>query len=139
MTAESRTDAERYEQGLALFRTVNGDAGGDLVSSLADVAPALARHVVAHGFGDVYARPQLEAAQRQLVTLGVLTALGGCEPQLKVHVAAALTVGLSPTEIVEVFVHAAVYAGYPRALNAVAAAREVFAERGLLPLAGAVD
>ena len=37
-------------------------------------------HVVAHGFDDVYAGPGLTPPQRQLVTLGALTAMGGCEP-----------------------------------------------------------
>jgi 4-carboxymuconolactone decarboxylase len=76
----------------------------------------------------------LAPPQRQLVTLGVLTALGGCEPQLEVHVNAALNVGLTPAEIVEAITHAAVYCGFPRALNAVFAARRVFAERDLLPV-----
>ncbi len=66
---------------------------------------------------------------RQLVTLGVLTALGGCEAQLKVHVNAALNVGLTREEITEALVHAAVYCGFPRALNATFVAREVFQSR----------
>lgn len=64
----------------------------------------------------------------------MLTALGGCEPQLEVHVGAALNVGLEPEEIVEALLHAAVYCGFPKALNAVFVAKRVFAERGLLPL-----
>ena len=75
-------------------------------------------HAEAFAFGDIYGRPGLDARSRQLVTIGVLTALGGCEPQLKVHVGAALNVGLTPDEIVEAMLHAAVYAGFPRALNA---------------------
>jgi len=64
----------------------------------------------------------------------MLTALGGCEPQLEVHVNAALNVGLSPVEIVEVLTHAAVYCGFPKALNAIFVAKRVFAERDLLPV-----
>ena len=74
-------------------------------------------------------RPGLDARSRQLVTLGALTALGGCEPQLRVHIGAALNVGITREEIVEALLHSAVYAGFPRALNATFAAREVFAER----------
>ena len=65
----------------------------------------------------------------------MLTALCGCEPQLAVHVNAALNVGLTPQQIIEVFLHASVYCGFPRALNATFTARKVFAERGLLPIA----
>ena len=66
---------------------------------------------------------------RQLVTIGALTALGGCEPQLRVHMGAALNVGLTEEEIVEALLHSSVYAGFPRALNATFVAREVFASR----------
>ena len=46
----------------------------------------------------------------------------------------ALNVGLSPVEVVEALTHAAVYCGFPKALNAVSTAKRVFAERGLLPV-----
>ena len=54
----------------------------------------------------------------QLVTLGMLTALDGCEPQLDVHINAALNVGLDPAEIIEALLHSAVYYGMPKAVNA---------------------
>ena len=127
-------DRARYDRGAAVLAAVDGEGGQRVVDALADVAPALAHHVVAHGFGDVYARPGLDPRQRQLVTLGALTALGGCEPQLEVHVNAALNVGVTPQEIVEALTHAAVYCGFPRALNAVFVAKRVFAGRGLLPV-----
>lgn len=127
-------DRARYERGAAVLAAVDGRGGQAVIEALAGVAPALGQHVVAHGFGDVYARPGLVPAQRQLVTIGALTALGGCEAQLEVHVGAALNVGLSAGEIVEAITHAAVYCGFPRALNAVFVAKKVFAERDLLPL-----
>lgn len=125
----------RYERGAEMLARVDGEAGQRVVDSLADIAPALAHHIVAYGFGDVYSRPGLTPPQRQLVTLGMLTALGGCEPQLDVHVNASLNVGLTPSEIVEAIVHAALYCGFPKALNAIFVAKRVFAERELLPLA----
>lgn len=54
---------------------------------------------------------------------------GGCEPQLKVHIGAALNVGLSREEIAEALLHATVYCGFPKALNAIFTAREVFEDR----------
>lgn len=47
---------------------------------------------------------------------------------------ASLNVGLTPQQIVEAVLHAAVYRGFPRALNATFTAKKVFAERGLLPV-----
>ena len=119
----------RRERGLEVARTVDGEAAQAVIDSLADISPALGHHIAAFGFGDVYARPDLDARSRQLVTIGVLTALGGCEPQLRIHIGAALNVGLTREEIIEAILHASVYAGFPRALNATFVAREVFAER----------
>jgi 4-carboxymuconolactone decarboxylase len=59
--------------------------------------------------------------------VAALTAMGNAAPQLKVHLQAALNVGVTREEIVEVLVQMAVYAGFPAALNGRAAAREVFA------------
>ncbi|MEU6236999.1 carboxymuconolactone decarboxylase family protein [Kitasatospora sp. NPDC047058] len=119
---------------MEMLTRVDGEGGQRVVDALADVSPELAHQVVAWGFGEVYSRPGLPPRDRQLVTLGMLTALGGCEPQLEVHVNAALNVGLSPEEIVEALLHSAVYCGFPKALNATFVAKKVFGERGLLPV-----
>ncbi|GIF72394.1 carboxymuconolactone decarboxylase family protein [Asanoa siamensis] len=125
---------ERFARGMAVLTAVNGENGAKFIDSLADVSPELGHQVAAWAYGDIYARPQLPPRDRQLVTLGMLTALGGCEPQLEVHVDAALNVGLTPREIVEALLQSAVYCGMPRALNATSVARKVFAARGLLPV-----
>ncbi len=130
----ARYEQARYDRGMQVLATVDGQGGQRVVDALADIAPALAHHVVAYGFGDVYARPGLTPAQRQLVTIGMLTALGGCEPQLEVHLNASLSVGLTPTEIVEAITPTAVYCGFPKALNAIFVAKRVFAERDLEPI-----
>ncbi|MFD9095322.1 carboxymuconolactone decarboxylase family protein [Streptomyces collinus] len=133
-SSESTTRDERFAHGLEVLRAVDGEAGQRVIDSLADVSPELGHQIVSWGFGEIYARPGLAPRDRQLVTLGMLTALGGCEPQLEVHVNAALNVGLSPEQIVEALLHSAGYCGFPRALNATFVAKKVFAERGLLPV-----
>ena len=125
---------QQFASGKEVLDAIDGDAGAKVIDALADVSPELAHQVVAWAFGEMYARPALAPRERQLVTLGILTALGGCEPQLDVHVNASLNVGLTPDEITETMLHAAVYCGFPRALNATFAAKKVFAERGLLPV-----
>ncbi|WP_432890721.1 carboxymuconolactone decarboxylase family protein [Kribbella sp. CA-245084] len=124
----------RYQRGLEVMNAVDGGSAPAVMENLADIAPALAHHIVAFGFGDIYSRPGLDPKQRQLVTLGILTALGGCEPQLEVHIRTSLNVGLTPTEIVEALTHAAGYTGFPRALNAIGVAKRIFTERNLLPV-----
>ncbi|MER6226251.1 carboxymuconolactone decarboxylase family protein [Streptomyces sp. 900105755] len=131
---ENSTREERFAHGLEVLRTVDGEAGQRVIDSLSDISPELGHQIVAWGFGEIYSRPQLAPRDRQLVTLGMLTALGGCEPQLEVHINASLNVGLTPEQIVETLMHAAGYCGFPKALNATFVAKKVFAERGLLPV-----
>ncbi|MGV9300118.1 MULTISPECIES: carboxymuconolactone decarboxylase family protein [Amycolatopsis] len=126
---DSPENLARRKNGLEVLSRIDGHQGEAVIDSLADINPAFGHHVAAFAFGDMYDRPGLDPRSRQLVTLGVLTALGGCEPQLKVHIGAALNVGLSREEVTEALMHSAVYAGFPRALNATFAAREVFAAR----------
>ena len=130
----SPEEQARYRRGAEVLAGIDGGGAPAVMDSLADIAPALAHHIVAFGFGDLYSRPALEPQQRQLVTLGILASLGGCEPELEVHVKTSLNVGLTPAQIVETFIHTAGYAGFPRAINAIAVAKKVFAERGLLPV-----
>ncbi|RMI30217.1 carboxymuconolactone decarboxylase family protein [Nocardia stercoris] len=130
----THTRADRYTDGMAVLQRIDGEAGQRVVDTLADVSPELGHQVVAWAFGDMYARPELGARERQLVTLGVLTALGGCEIELEVHINAALNVGLTPVEISEALLHSAVYCGMPRAINATLVAKKVFADRELLPV-----
>ncbi|MCU7826970.1 carboxymuconolactone decarboxylase family protein [Kitasatospora sp. DSM 101779] len=140
MTADgttARTRQARFERGMEVLSRIDGEAGERVVAALSDVSPEMAHQIAAWGFGEIYSRPALPPRDRQLVTLGMLTALGGCEPQVEVHVHAALNVGLTPQQIVEALLHAAAYCGFPKAINATLAAKRVFAERGLLPVHGA--
>ncbi|MFI7336396.1 carboxymuconolactone decarboxylase family protein [Streptomyces sp. NPDC050085] len=125
-------DEERWQRGLDVLAGVEPDAARRVVEALADVSPALAEQIVGWAYGEIYTRPGLTSQQRELVTLGVLVALGGCEEQIRMHVSAALTVGLSQEQIAEALLHTTVYCGVPRALNATLAAKDVFAQRGLL-------
>jgi 4-carboxymuconolactone decarboxylase len=118
----------RYERGLAALKAIDGDAGENVVSSLADIAPDFATYLIEFPFGDIYSRPGLDLRSREIATVAALTAMGNAQPQLKVHIHASLNVGLSRVEIVEVIMQMAVYAGFPAALNGLFAAKEVFAE-----------
>ena len=118
---------ERYERGWAKLKEVDGQAGENVVESLKDIAPDFARLVIEFPFGDIYTRPGLDLRTRELAVVAALTALGNATPQLKVHIHAALNVGCSRQEIVEVIMQMAVYAGFPAALNGLFAAKEVFA------------
>jgi 4-carboxymuconolactone decarboxylase len=74
------------------------------------------------------AHGSLDALTRELATVALLTAMGTQPAALKNHLRGARAAGASREQIVHVLEQMAVYAGFPAALNGVAAAREVFAE-----------
>lgn len=122
-------DETRYDRGLKRLAEIDGAAGERVIESLADIAPDFARYLIEFPFGDIYSRPGLDLKSREIATIAALTALGTATPQLKVHIEAALNVGCSEAEIVEVIMQMAVYAGFPAALNGLFAAKDVFSAR----------
>ncbi|MBC2862159.1 carboxymuconolactone decarboxylase family protein [Klebsiella pneumoniae] len=119
--------SERYIIGQEMLQRVDGKGGEAVVDSLRDIAPDFARYLIEFPFGDIYAGPRLDLRSREIATIAALTALGNAEPQLKVHIAAGLNVGLTQEEITEAIMQMAVYAGFPAALNGLFAAGAVFA------------
>jgi 4-carboxymuconolactone decarboxylase len=132
MTNGSDSREARFARGTEVLNGINAENVTALVHSLADISPELEYQIVAWAFGEIYRRPQLPPRDRQLLTLAMLTAQGDCEAELRVQIPASLDVGLTPVEIVEVFLHSAVYCGFPRAVNATLVAKDVFRDRGLL-------
>ena len=127
----------RYERGLKQLSVVDGDGGVRVVEALAQSFPDFATYLVEYPFGDIYSRPGLGLREREIAVVAALCAMGNAAPQLKLHLHAALHVGCTPTEIVEVVMQMSVCAGFPAALNGLSAVREVFGEAGIaLPLPG---
>jgi 4-carboxymuconolactone decarboxylase len=121
--------SERYKRGWEKLKEVDGEAGEKVIASLQDIAPDLGRYTIEFPFGDIYTRPDLDLRSREIAVVAALTALGNAAPQLKVHINGALNVGVTREEVVGIITMMAVYAGFPAALNGMAAAKEVFAER----------
>lgn len=123
---------DRFERGWKKLKEIDGDAGEKVIEALKDIAPDLGRYTIEYPFGDVYSREGLDVKSREIATVAALAAMGNAQPQLKVHIGAALNVGCSAREIVEIIIQMSVYAGFPAALNAAAAAKTVFSERGII-------
>lgn len=118
---------ERFRRGWQQLEAIDGEAGKQVIDSLQAIAPDLAQYVIEFPFGDIYTRPGLDLKSREIATIAALTAMGNAQPQLKVHIQAALNVGCTREEIIEVVMQMAVYAGFPAALNGMTAVKEVFA------------
>lgn len=125
-------DNTRYETGLKKLAEVDGKGGDAVIDSLKEIAPDLGRFIIEFAFGDIYSRSGLSLQERELITLSSLLTAGGCEPQLKVHINGALNTGIPPEKIIEIFVQCVSYTGFPKVLNAVFTAKEVFKERKII-------
>jgi 4-carboxymuconolactone decarboxylase len=122
---------DRLARGKARFDEVYGEGKSEgLIAMQTGLAQDLARYGIEFNFGDVYSRPGLTLAQRELLTIAVLVAMGGLEPQLRGHTRGALNVGCTATEIIETVIHTVQYVGFPRALNAVRIVTDVLTENG---------
>jgi 4-carboxymuconolactone decarboxylase len=122
---------ERMKRGIERLKEVDGSAGERVIASLEGIAPDLGRYILEFAFGDVYCREGLSLQEREVITIASLLTAGGCEAQLEVHINGSLNVGISPEKVIETFVQCIPYTGFPKVLNAVNAAKKVFAERNI--------
>ena len=125
MDTDSTTHNNKYMLGLARLAEIDPRAGDEIVEPLG----ALGRYIMEFAYGDIYNRPGLSSRDRALLTIGMLTALGGHSLPLKVHLAGALRLGLTAPEIEEIIIHSVLYAGFPNAIDAQRLLLEVLAEQ----------
>ena len=124
---------DRFEKGMSILKITNGDTINDIFDELADIAPDLSRFIVEFPYSEIYTRDEVDLKTRELCTIAALTVIGTI-PQLKDHINAALAVGNTPSEIVEIIMQMSAYAGFPKAINGIMTAKEVFKEKNLLPV-----
>ncbi|MDG4960171.1 carboxymuconolactone decarboxylase family protein [Lactococcus lactis] len=119
----------KKEIGLKNLAKIDGTAAEVVFDSLKDLAPDLNDMMLEFAFGTIYERGVLNFKQHKMITITSLLTQGGCENQLRVHIQASLNVGLTQEEIIETFIHCAPYVGFPRVLNAIFVAKEIFTDR----------
>lgn len=120
------TPDTRRELGLAVQQEIVGAEG---VAGMYAAAPAdtlrLQQFLTANCFGDHYTRTGIDLRTRELLTFALLVALGGCDPQVRGHVAGNVNVGNGRDVLLAVITVLLPFIGYPRTLNALAAINEV--------------
>jgi 4-carboxymuconolactone decarboxylase len=99
------------DEGERVRREVLGDEHVDRASTSEFAAPFQA-FITGTAWGEVWSRPGLDRRTRSCLTLALLTALRA-ENEIPMHVRAAIRHGVTPEEIREVVIHAALYAGIP--------------------------
>jgi 4-carboxymuconolactone decarboxylase len=104
----------------------NGNAPSAAAKMLGDVAPGLVHFTDDVLFGEAWKRPELSPRDRSLITVAALTTGGNAE-QLTFHLRYAKANGVTEAELVEAITHLAFYAGWPKAMSAMAVAKQVLA------------
>jgi len=127
LPGQSSTAPEnRAEKGLEVQKQIIGsDAMEKLHASAAPDQQHIQRLLSANCFGDYLTRKGVDVPTRELLTFSMLVAFGGCDPQVKAHVAANLHVGNDRARLIDVVTQLLPYIGYPRALNALRAVDEI--------------
>lgn len=120
-------DDERYRRGVEILRRLSGNGVEQVTNKVAEIAPDFARMTIEFPFGDLYARGAIDLRTREVAAVAALAALGRL-PQLRVHVGAALNLGCTREEVVEVLMQTAIYAGFPPALNALAECHDLLTD-----------
>lgn len=123
------TPADRFDKGLAVQRSI---FGAEHIDAMRASAPENQKHIQQclsdNCFGDFLTRKGLDVKMRELVTFSLLVSLGGCEPQVKGHIAGNVNVGNDKAVLLAVVTQLLPWIGYPRTLNAIGCLNEVLPE-----------
>ena len=113
------TPATRAGKGRAVREQITGtDRTEATYASAADDELHFQQFLSANCFGDYYTRGGIDLRTRQLLTFAMLASVGGCDPQVKGHMAANLNVGNGRQMLISVTTALLPFIGYPRTLNA---------------------
>jgi 4-carboxymuconolactone decarboxylase len=127
--SQKQADEEnRFDRGLS----VQVEIFGETIAKMRGAAPSNQKHIQDYlsssCFGDFYTRGGLDLKTRELLTLCIVSALGGCENQVKSHVQGNKNVGNDKETLITAITHCLPYMGFPRTLNALACVNEIIPE-----------
>jgi len=113
------TPDDRLEKGLRVQKAILSDRIDQMYAQSPQDQLHIQKYLSGNCFGDYLTRKGLDLKTRELLTFSMLTALGGCEPQLAGHVAANLAVGNDRQVLINTITQLVPFIGYPRTLNAI--------------------
>jgi 4-carboxymuconolactone decarboxylase len=119
---------DRYTQGMATRRAVLGDAHVDRAEAAKTPFDAPFQSLITEGaWGTVWADDTISLRERSMLTLALLAATGNFD-EIPMHVRATVRTGASRDDIMQAFLHVAIYAGVPKANHAIKLAKQTLAE-----------
>ena len=128
MTDQATTADAMFEKGVAIRDEMLGpEHGSAKLAGLDDFDRDLESLITRYCFGEVWGREQLPREIRSMLTIAMLVAMGRA-PEMRVHVMGAINNGVTPEQIREIMIHAAIYCGVPAAVDGLRNARAVLDE-----------
>ena len=119
---------DRKTRGMKVRREVLGDAHVDRAEAAkTDLDAPFQTLITEAAWGTLWADDTISRRERSMLTLALLAATGSFE-ELAMHLRATRRTGASREDVMQVFMHVAIYAGVPKANHAIRVAKEVFAE-----------
>ncbi len=113
------TEASRFRDGVAVQKAIFGEAIDKMHASAPEnQKDIMVNYLSAFCFGDIYTRNGLDLKTRELLTFSIISALGGCEAQVKAHVQGNANVGNRKQNLIDALAQMLPYIGFPRTLNA---------------------
>lgn len=91
----------KYERGKKVLGELTKAPQDGTLTGYAAFAPVIDTFLKEHLFADIFERDVLTYAQRELVTISVLSTIGGVEPMLRSHLSICLNVGITPAQLNE--------------------------------------
>lgn len=122
------TEETRMEKGLETQKSIFGQVIDRAYESSPKNQLHIQEYLSGMCFGDFYTRGVLDLRMRELITLCVLTSLGGCDAQVRAHIMANKSAGNDKDTIVTALTQCLLYVGFPRTLNALSAVNELLPE-----------
>ena len=120
--------SERHQKGMQVRRSVLGDAHVDRAEAAKTAFDEPFQTLITESaWGTVWADNTISYRERSLLTLALLAATGNFE-EIPVHIRATARTGASKEDIMQAFLHVAIYAGVPKANHAIKLAKQTFSE-----------
>lgn len=119
---------DRYDTGMSVRRSVLGDAHVDRAEAAkTEFDLPFQQLITESAWGTVWASDAIPHRERSMLTLALLAATGNFE-EIPMHVRATANTGATREDIMQAFLHVAIYAGVPKANHAIKLAKQTFAE-----------
>lgn len=119
---------DRYDQGIQIRRSVLGDAHVDRAEATQLPFDVPFQRLITEGaWGTVWADDAIPLRERSMLTLALLAATGNFE-EIPMHIRATANTGATKDDVIQVFLHVAIYAGVPKANHAIKLAKATYAE-----------